>query len=91
MARRRKSPVAHLWQVWVKSAAEGKGYWLHAATPDIAKAQRWYDELRAAYLMAELRTPLGDIYRSHDKDRDPTDEAREDLRWRYDVAEFTKK
>ncbi len=86
----RKRPTARLWQVWFKSAAEGKGYWLGFASPDFAKAAEFYQKQRTDYMMVEFRTPQNDVYRSHDETRDPGDEVREELFWRFDVAAGTK-
>lgn len=83
--RRRKSPIARLWQVWLKSACENGTYWIESATPDFARATARYAELRADYMMAEVRTPLGDVYASHDPARDPGNAGREELEWEFDV------
>ena len=90
MARRKKSPTARLWQVWAYSALKNGTYWLAYATPDFARALAEYRAQRADYRMAELRTPLGEVYESHDPARSPSDETRDELRWRFDAAEYAK-
>lgn len=87
MARRKrfKSPTARLWQVWCYSALKDGTYWLEYASPVFEKALLRHLALRVDYQMSELRTPLGDVYDSHDAARCPSAEGREELLWRFDV------
>lgn len=66
MARKKSSPQARHWQVWLYSALDdGVTYWLHLATPDYHRAKAEYDRLTKDYSLAELRTPLGRVIESH--------------------------
>lgn len=82
---RRKSPTARLWQIWMYSARKDGTFWLAFASPDFERVRAEYLRLRSDYLMAEIRTPLNDVYDSYDPARKPSRDTQEELLWRFDV------